>query len=60
MHPPKDSSPFLQNVREAIRVRHLSIRTNQVYVHCAKRFILFNGKHTKRPHCVPLCSFGRL
>lgn len=44
MSAPTDSSPFLQRVREAIRVRHLSIRTEEAYVHWIKRFILFNGK----------------
>ncbi len=39
-----DPSPFLQSVREAIRVRHFSIRTEEAYVHWIKRFILFNGK----------------
>jgi Phage integrase, N-terminal SAM-like domain len=39
-----DPSPFLQSVREAIRVRHLSIRTEEAYVHWIRRFILFHGK----------------
>ncbi|MSP96725.1 MAG: integron integrase [Betaproteobacteria bacterium] len=34
----------MQRVREAIRVRHLSIRTEEAYVHWIKRFILFNAK----------------
>jgi integron integrase len=37
-------SPFLQSVREAIRVRHLSIRTEDAYVHWIKRFIFFHAK----------------
>lgn len=37
-------SPFLQSVREAIRVRHYSIRTEQAYLGWIKRFILFHGK----------------
>jgi hypothetical protein len=44
MHSPKDSSSFLQSVCEALKVRHLSIRTEQAYLHWIKRFILFNGK----------------
>ena len=44
MSAPTDPSPFLQRVREAIRVRHLSIRTEEAYVHWIKRFILFNAK----------------
>ena len=37
-------SPFLNKVREAIRVRHYSIRTEQCYVDWIKRFIYFHGK----------------
>lgn len=37
-------SPFLNRVREVIRTRHYSIRTEQSYVHWVKRFILFHGK----------------
>jgi integron integrase len=40
----EDSSPFLQGVRDAIRVRHFSIRTEDAYVQWVKRFILFHGK----------------
>jgi len=41
MPPLQDPSPFLKKVREAIRVRHLSVRTEEAYVHWVKRFILF-------------------
>ncbi|MCF6325264.1 MAG: integron integrase [Gammaproteobacteria bacterium] len=44
----KKSSPFLNEVRSAIRVRHYSIRTEQVYVDWIRRFILFNNK--RHPH----------
>src|SRR4051812_1665730 len=37
-------SPFLRKVREAIRVRHYSIRTEEAYVQWVKRFIVFHGK----------------
>jgi integrase len=37
-------SPFLDQVRRAIRVRHYSIRTEQSYLHWIKRFILFHDK----------------
>ncbi len=37
-------SPFLESLREAIRVRHYSIRTEEAYVGWARRFILFHGK----------------
>ena len=37
-------SPFLDQVRGAIRVRHYSIRTEQAYLAWIKQFILFNDK----------------
>lgn len=37
-------SPFLLRIREATRVRHYSIRTEQTYIEWARRFILFHGK----------------
>jgi len=44
MQPSDNTSPFLRKVREAIRVRHLSIRTEKAYVGWIKRFIVFHGK----------------
>ena len=35
---------LLDRLRDAIRVRHYSIRTEQAYVDWARRFILFHGK----------------
>lgn len=40
----RKSSPFLESVREAIRVRHYSIRTERAYLDWTKRFILFHAK----------------
>jgi site-specific recombinase XerD len=37
-------SPFLEEVRHVIRLRHYSIRTEQAYVEWIKRFILFHNK----------------
>jgi len=37
-------SPFLEEVRRAVRVRHYSIRTEKTYLHWIKRYILFHGK----------------
>jgi integrase len=34
----------LDQVREAIRIRHYSVRTEEAYVSWIKRFILFHGK----------------
>ena len=44
----KTSSPFLNEVISAIRVRHYSIRTEQAYVGWIKRYILFHGKRHPR------------
>ncbi len=38
------SPRLLDRVREAIRLRHYSLRTEEAYVQWAKRFILFHGK----------------
>ncbi len=38
------SSPFLDSVRSALRVKHYSIRTERAYVGWIRRFILFHGK----------------
>lgn len=38
------NSKLLGQMRDDIRRRHYSIRTEQAYLHWAKRFILFNGK----------------
>ena len=37
-------SPLLESMREAIRVRHYSIRTEKTYVQWVRRFILFHNK----------------
>jgi hypothetical protein len=43
--PPTDKqSPFLDQVRTSIRLRHYSIRTEEAYVFWIRRFILFHGK----------------
>lgn len=40
----KTKSPFLEQVRNAIRVRHYSIRTEHAYLDWVKRFILYHDK----------------
>jgi integron integrase len=35
---------LLDQVRDALRVRHMSIRTERAYLHWARRYILFHGK----------------
>jgi integron integrase len=42
---PTASAPrLLEQVRNTIRMRHYSIRTEEAYLHWIKRFILFHGK----------------
>ena len=44
----RQSSPFISSVRDAIRLRHYSKRTESSYVDWVKRFIRFNDyKHPK-------------
>ena len=43
--PPSPSAPkLLDQVRERIRTKHFSIRTEDAYVQWVRRFILFHGK----------------
>ena len=39
-----NGSPFLEQLRQAIRLKHYSIRTEQAYVGWARRYILFHHK----------------
>jgi integron integrase len=48
-NPPK----LLDQVRDRIRVKHYSIRTETQYVHWIKRFILFHGKKHPRDMGAP-------
>lgn len=57
MHTSNSTSPFLQQVRNAIRVRHYSIRTEQAYVDWIQRFILFHGK--RHPNELGEADVGR-
>ena len=38
------TSPFLEDVRRSLRVRHYSLRTEKAYIFWIKRFILFSKK----------------
>lgn len=43
--PCADAAPrLLDRVREVIRIKHYSIRTEQAYLHWIRRYILFHGK----------------
>jgi integron integrase len=44
---------LLDQVREVIRIRHYSIRTEQAYVQWIRRFILFHGKRHPREMGAP-------
>ena len=39
---------LLDQVRDLLRVKHYSLRTEQAYVDWIKRFILFHNKHHPR------------
>jgi hypothetical protein len=41
---PKSRSPFLEQVRAAIRVRHYSVRTERAYIDWIVRFIHFHDR----------------
>ena len=41
----KRPKKLLDRVREAIRIKHYSIRTEEAYVSWIKRYILFHHKH---------------
>jgi len=45
---PNPKKKLLDQVREVIRVKHYSIRTETTYVDWIKRFILFHGKRHPR------------
>ena len=38
------SKKLLDQVRDAIRLKHYSIRTEQAYVHWIKRYILYHDR----------------
>jgi len=41
---PERRTRLLEQLREGIRYKHYSYRTEQPYVHWVRRFILFSGK----------------
>jgi len=43
-----ESSPFFRQVRDVIRTRHYSLRTEDTHVHWIRRFIFFHGKRHPR------------
>jgi site-specific recombinase XerD len=49
---------LLDHVREAIRVKHYSLRTEKTYLDWIKRFILFHGKrHPQSMGAEEVCQF---
>ncbi len=53
-------SPFLKSVRDLIRVKHLSLRTEEAYLGWIRRFILFHDKRTDRNLLLTLRGEGDL
>src|SRR5690349_23627746 len=55
--PPVSSSPkaprLLDQVRDCLRARHYSLRTEETYLHWIKRFIRFHGKRHPREMGAP-------
>jgi hypothetical protein len=48
----------IHRVREVIRMRHYTIRTEQAHVQWIRRFILFNGKrHPRKIGAAELTAF---
>ena len=47
----KYTAKTLDRVRDRIRIRHYSLRTETQYVQWIKRFILFHGKRHARNGC---------
>jgi hypothetical protein len=51
-------SPFLRQVRDLIRVKHLSYRTEEAYLGWIRRFILFHEKrHPKEMGAAEVQAF---
>jgi len=46
--PPAGKPKLLEQVRNAIRMKHYSIRTEDAYVDWIRRYILFHGKRHPR------------
>jgi hypothetical protein len=44
----KREPKLLDRVRDALRVRHMSLRTEKAYLHWIRRYILFHGKRHPR------------
>src|SRR4051812_1667136 len=42
--PPDNKPKLLEQMRDVLRCRHYSYRTEQTYLDWVRRFILFNGK----------------
>ena len=40
----KDNPKLLDQLREALRLKHYSVKTEKSYVHWGRRFILFHNK----------------
>ena len=54
--PPKKApeKKLLDQVRDTIRLKHYSIRTEEAHVNWVRRFILFHSKRHPKAVCSPL------
>jgi len=53
-----NNSPFIEQIRNVIRVRHYSLRTEQTYISWLKQYIFFNNKrHPKDMAELEVASF---
>lgn len=56
--PQHSKSPFMESVRDLIRVKHLSYRTEEAYLNWIRRYILFHRKkHPKQMGAVEVREF---
>lgn len=56
--PPPAAPRLLDQVRQCVRVRHYSLRTEQAYVDWVRRFVIFHGKrHPREMGAVELEAF---
>jgi integrase len=53
---PNPKARLLDQVREVMRIKHYSIRTEQTYIQWMKRFIFFHGKRHPREMGAPEVS----
>lgn len=53
----EERSPLLEKVRDAIRVRHYSIRTEHAYLTWVRRYVNFHGRHPRKLGAAEVARF---